>query len=199
MRSYLFFLLCMFTFAAAGIALASNSGGARQYADNIGKQVLAVVNGSGAQADKQNQLRQLFSQNVDTDWMGRFVLGAGWQKINEDQRARYLTAYRQYLLERYTTNFSDYNGSKYTITGVKDEADGQYSVAMNINAPQAEQKEVKAGYRLRMDEAGSFKIIDIIIEGVSLITTQRSEFSSIMQQGGIDTLISKLDAKNAAK
>jgi phospholipid transport system substrate-binding protein len=193
-------VLCLLFFLPLSVVSvqAADADSARRFVDEVGKKVLAVVNGQAAEAQKQQQLRQLFSEHVDMEWMGRFVLGQGWAKATEDQRARYLAAYREYLLARYTTNFADYAGSKYTITGAKAESDGQFTVGMQVNSPNAKEQEVQAGYRLRAAEGGQFKIIDIIIEGVSLITTQRSDFGAVVQKDGMDKLIEQVQAKAQA-
>jgi phospholipid transport system substrate-binding protein len=179
-------------------AHAATEAEARQFVDALGSKVIAVLDSSADQAAKQQQLRQLFSDNVDIDWMGRFVLGVGWQKATEDQRSAYLKAYREYLLARYTSNFSDYTGSKYTVTGVKSEETGQFTVGMQIKTKKADEQNVQAGYRVKAADGGGLKVIDIIIEGVSLLTTQRSEFNSVVQKDGIDKLIVQLNAKAAA-
>lgn len=189
--------MCVSLFIGMGAVNAATSEEARQFVDTVGKQVLDTVNGSADEAQKQQKLRQLFSDNVDMDWMGRFVLGRAWTQATQDQRSNYLQAYRDYLLARYTTNFADYAGSKYTITDVKPEAGGQYVVGMDVKSPHAKDPEIKAGYRLRSWENGQFKINDIIIEGVSLITTQRSEFASVAQKDGLDKLIEQLKVKTA--
>lgn len=178
-------------------AYAQTPEAARQYVDTVGRQVLGIVNGQDAETARQQQLRQLFTQNVDMEWMGRFVLGPAWAQANEDQRARYMDAYRNYLLARYTRNFSDYAGSQYVVTGVKNEGEGQYTVGMKVNSPNASEKETIAGYRLR-PEGEAFKIVDIIVEGVSLITTQRSEFAAVVQRNGMDGLIRQLQSKTRA-
>lgn len=167
----------------------------RQYVDTVGNQVLAVVNGAGSDEQKQTQLRQLFVDNVDIDWMGHFVLGRYWQQASEAERAQYIDAYKKYLLKHYTVNFADYTGSKYTVTGVKGESKGRYLVMMKIKSPQAQKQETQAGYRLYTGANGQLKIIDIIIEGVSLLSTQRSEFSSVVQQKGLGGLIQELENK----
>lgn len=189
-----FLLAFLMGFAAAG-AYAANEEGARQFVDEVGKQVLETVNSTLPEPQKQQQLQQLFAENVNMEWMGRFVLGNAWKQASQDQRQRYLQVYRDYLLARYTTNFSDYTGSKYTITGAKQQANGQYTVEMEVKSPHAKQQETQAGYRVRASDGGEFKIIDIIIEGVSLITTQRSEFASVVQRSGMDGLIEQLRTK----
>ncbi len=176
-------------------AHAASPDDARQFVDGVGKKVLADLNGTAPQEQKQQQLRQMFSENVDMEWMARFVLGQGWGKATEEQRSRYLQAYREYLTAHYTANFTDYAGSKYSITGVQQAAEGEFIVAMNVETPKAQEQQVKAGYRVHQASGGQFKIIDIIIEGVSLLTTQRSEFVSVVQNGGMDKLITQLQAK----
>jgi phospholipid transport system substrate-binding protein len=194
LRNSLLMMAMMLFVAIAPDARAATADDAKQFVDGVGKRVLGIVNGSGGEAQKQKELQQMFSDTVDIPWMGQFVLGHAWQQATEDQRNRYLQAYKQYLLARYTTNFADYTGAKYTITDAKPEEGGQFTVNMQINAPKQSQ-DTLAGYRLRPGEGGAFKITDIIIEGVSLITTQRSDFSSTVQSGGIDTLIKDLEAK----
>ena len=124
--------------------------------------------------------------------------GTPGAQATQEQRDHYLQVYKDYLLARYTSNFADYTGSKYTITDAKDEGNGQFSVSMQIKAPKQSQ-DTLAGYRLRANDNGQFKIIDIIIEGVSLITTQRSEFSSVVQQKGMDGLIQAIESKRQAE
>ncbi len=183
----LFLLIVSFWSGAAAAADAKN------FVDTVGQKVLAIVNGAGGESARRQQLQQMFRANVDMDWMGQFVLGHSWNEASQTQRDHYLEAYRKYLLARYTTRFADYTGAKYDITGVKEEANGQYTVSMQIKTPDGDQN-TQAGYRLR-PEGGSFKIIDIIVEGISQITTQRSEFASVIQQKGIDGLIAAIEAK----
>jgi len=182
----------------AANAMAASADDARQFVDGVGKRVLDIVNGGAGKAEKQAQLQQMFAENVDIPWMGQFVLGHAWRQATPEQRDHYLQAYKQYLLARYTTNFADYTGAKYTITDVKSEEEGQFTVNMQIKAPNQSQ-DTLAGYRLLVGENGQFKIIDIIIEGVSLITTQRSEFASVFQQKSMDGLISAIEAKTKAE
>lgn len=168
---------------------------ARQFIDRLGQQALSTVNAQGAESEKQQKLQQLFIHSVDMDWMAKFVLGPAWAKADDTQRAEYLQAYRDFLLARYTTNFAEYSGSQYTITGAKNEANGQIVVNMKVKSPKARQQETLAGYRVRAGTDGQYKIVDIIIEGVSLLTTQRSDFSAVAQRNGLDKLIAQLRAK----
>jgi len=198
LRNYLAVILVLIVVSVAAGA-ATGTDDARQFVDSVGKRVLDVVNASGGSGDqKQKQLQQMFVETVDIPWMGQFVLGPTWQKATPEQRDRYLQAYREYLLAHYTTNFADYTGANYTITDVKSEEDGRVTINMQIKTSDQSQ-DTLAGYRLRKDDKGQFRIIDIIVEGVSLITTQRSEFSAVVQRGSIDTLITELANKKQSE
>jgi len=189
----IFFLVALLMISRS--AVAANADDAREFVDGIGRKVLDVINVSSlGKEEKQKKLQQMFSQNVDMQWMAQFVLGGAWKQATAEQRENYIKPYREYMLARYTTRFSDYTGAKYTITDVKSEADGQFVVNMQIKAPK-QTEETSAGYRVLADSSGNFKIVDIIIEGVSLINTQRSEFASVVQQKGIDGLIENLKNK----
>lgn len=188
------FLLCAVTFGGKA-AYAATAEEAKAFVNNVGQHVLQVLNAEANEAQKQKKLQQLFSQNVDMDWMGQFVLGRAWSEAAPEAQARYLAAYRAYLLARYTHNFTRYAGSDYTITDTVDTGEGNFTVAMRINSPHADQQHTSAGYRVSMRENGEFKITDIIVEGVSLITTQRSDFASVLQNEGLESLIGKLHKK----
>ena len=198
MRKLLLVFITCFVIASSGsYARAAEAENARQFVDSVGKKVLDVLNSNTSKDQKQQDLRRMFSDTVDLDWMGRFVLGNSWNSASADQRTHYLASYREYMLMRYTKDFSDYTDSKYTITGATAQDEGQFVVSMSIKSPNASEQDTQAGYRVH-PVGGEFKITDIIIEGVSLITTQRSEFASAVQSGGIDKLIGELDAKTQA-
>ena len=197
LRIYILIVTLLFTIQPAAAASAQE---AKQFVDSLGKQVLDVINSPNvSEADKQQQLQQMFIGNVDIAWMGRFVLGHGWQQANDAQRQHYMQVYQRYLLVHYTKDFSDYTGSHYTITSVRPEANGQFLVNMQIKSPTQQQQETLAGYRVKLGANGQFKIIDIIVEGVSLITTERADFSSDLQQKGMDAFVSDLENKVAAE
>jgi len=166
---------------------------ARAFAEKIGTDALAILNSAQDAPAKHASLKQLFTQVVDTDWVGRFVLGQYWRKLNPAQQQSYLTSYRSFLAATYTANFEDYAGdTSFKVTGVKPlQRAGQYLVAVDVLRPG---QTIKIDYRLH-ETSGQFHIVDIVVEGVSLLATQRSEFSSVVQRQGIDTLISSLQKR----
>jgi phospholipid transport system substrate-binding protein len=165
-----------------------------QFADRLAQDALNIVKNDDLSAnEKQRKLEHVFDDAVDIEWVSRFALGKYWRTASEVQRIDYQRNYKDFVLKYYTSRLTDYTGQQYKITGVRPEGeDGEYLLSMelvNTNEPN-----VLVDYRIRKGE-NNYKIYDIIIEGVSMITTQRSEFNSVIANKGLDYLIDALAKK----
>jgi phospholipid transport system substrate-binding protein len=184
------FVLC-WTIATAPLAHAVDKDAASTFANDLGHKALAVISDNGlSKNDQQAKLEKLFSANVDIDWIGKFVLGRNWRAATDEQKQAYLANYRLFTIRHYTSNLSDFTNSNFEVTKVRPDDNGGYVVTMRIKRPQAE--DVVAEYTIREKEGDGLKVYDIAVEGVSMITTQRSEFSSVVSQKGLDYLITQL-------
>lgn len=192
--------------AAAGLcfgmagpsAQAAASDDAAKYIQGIGTTALSVITDkANSKQQKQAKLQKIFAESVDFKWVGRFVLGRHWRQATESQRARYLAEYQKFLLLHYTSRFTDYTSGSFKVLSVRDDGDDEFTVATQMQSVEVSNNEpVMVDYRVRK-EARSFKIFDVIVEGVSLLTTQRSEFSSVINNKGLDYLINQLATKSA--
>lgn len=168
---------------------------ARDFAEKTANEAVEVLSSEKSENAKVGELEKLFVKTVDTDWIGRFVLGKHWRDLDDAQQKSYLKSYQDFLVKHYTANFQEYTkGTQFEITRSKTLKKGQYMVSMDINRPTNPQP-VKVDYRLR-EKSGKFGIIDIVVEGVSLLNTQRSEFSSVVQRKGVDHLIEQLKSRS---
>lgn len=165
---------------------------AADYAMDVGDQALAIISGEGDDAQKKERLSELFVQHVDTDWIGRFVLGHNWRGMSEAQKQEYLQYYRGFLINQYTANFQEYaEGTHFTVTRSRPIGSKQDQFLVSMEIKRGKDQPVYVDYRVRGQNSG-FRVIDIVVEGVSLLATQRSEFASVVQRKGIDHLIDKL-------
>ena len=170
--------------------------GCEHFAHTIVERILAVLHGPEKDETKvQLQLSALFTQAVDTDWIGAAVLGEYWTQASGEERATYLTKYRQYLNRSYISKFDDE-----TIRAVQDikilsfvpvEA-GQFKVASVITFKGDD--DVHVNY-LMVQSAHQCRVRDIQVEGVSLLVTQRSEFQSLALGSGIKGVIRAMDSQ----
>lgn len=177
-------------------AMAGSELEASKYVEKIGSQALATISNAGlSKSQKQSKLDKMFSDNVDIAWVGRFVMGRFWKQATDAQKAKYLREYEKFLIKHYTSRFTDYTSGSFTITGSRQDNEGEYTVGMEIVGNNKSEPPVMVDYRVRAGN-GTFKIFDIIVEGVSLITTQRSEFAAVIGKHNIDYLIAQLANKS---
>lgn len=193
MRRFLFAVLAI-TFGASA-AFAADTKAATDYVDKIASQALAIVKASDAQPTKQAKLEVLFKSVVDIPFIGKFVLGRHWNAATPVQQKAYLAAYEPFLMKGYVGRIAKYSGQSYKLATAKLDAAGGTVVTMEILDPG--KPSVFVDYRLRKEDK-SFKVTDIVVEGVSLLNVQRSEFNSVMNSKGLDYLISALQKKTAA-
>lgn len=166
---------------------------ARQFIDTLGDRVLAVVQDKAITDNaKEDTLRGMFLETMDVDWIGRFVLGQYWRQASEEQKTEYTALYRTFLIKTYVSRFREYTGETFKIIDARQTDPGEYTVYTVIERPKAEN--VRVDYRVR-EEGKSFRVFDIIVEGVSLLATQRSEFGSVIQRQGLEGFLKKLDAR----
>jgi len=102
--------------------------------------------------------------------------------------------FKEHLAMTYGRNVENYKNEKVTITGSREEAKGDWTVKTKIlrGGP----GDILVDYRLRQRD-GSWRIIDVIIEGVSLVSNFRSQFQDVVSGGGPERLIALLREKNA--
>lgn len=196
LRTFTILLVATGLLAAAPVHAAGDEAG--KYVQDIGNQALAVIrNNALNKSQKQAKLETVFSNAVDFQWVGRFVMGRFWKQATEEQKNQYLAQYQKFLLLNYTSRFASHTSGIFKVTSSRDDGDGEFTVSTQMQAGDSNGDPVLVDYRIRQ-MAGSYKIFDVIVEGVSLLTTQRSEFASVITDKGIDYLIKQLADKSAA-
>ncbi|MDX2113789.1 MAG: ABC transporter substrate-binding protein [Alphaproteobacteria bacterium] len=169
---------------------------ASKYVESLGNRAIAIIaNEKLPKVQKQKQLEKIFAENVDIPWVGRFVMGRFWRTATPEQQKRYLKEYETFVITHYASRFAEYSGGKFTITSTRKDSENEFTVSMKMETGDQGAEPVAVDYRVRSN-AGSMKVFDVIVEGVSMITTQRAEFNAILNDKGIDTLIDKLASKS---
>ncbi len=133
---------------------------------------------------RKRAFKKLLNKNFDMKTLARFSLGRYWRTASEDQRKEYMSLFQKMIIEVYSKRFSDYKGQKVEIKASRTEGNNGdilvNSVILQKNAP-----EIQLDWRVRFKN-GEFKVVDVIVEGVSMAVTQRSDFASVIQRGGGD-------------
>jgi len=146
-------------------------------------------------SDDQRQagFRTILKRNFELPLFARFTLGRFWRRASETQRKEFVGLFEDYLVQIYAALFRDYNGESFTVGKVREINKSDVAVKSSVTLNDGQKIEVYWRVRGKDDP----KIIDVIVEGVSMVITQRDEFSAIISQNGgkLDGLLTALRKK----
>jgi phospholipid transport system substrate-binding protein len=150
-------------------------------------------------AQKTESFRRLLNNSFDLDTIGRFALGRFWNTASPAQRTEYLSLFRKMVVDVYSNRFDEYKGEKIETRSFRSLGNGDTLVSSFI-IPNNGGEEVRVDWRVRNRGAG-YKVVDVLVAGVSMSVTQRSEFASIIQRGGgsVEALLTELRSNKSAK
>jgi phospholipid transport system substrate-binding protein len=179
---------------AAGAEPADPSG----FINELVSQALSTIDGKQvSEEERTKKFRDLLAKDFDMPRIGRFVLGRYWNAAGDQEKAQFQQLFQEYVVRAYAQRFSEYNGETVKITGSRPESETSTLVQSQIVRPNGAPP-AKVDWRVRKGDTG-FRIVDVDVEGVSMVLTQREEFGSVMQRtGGIAGLIKTLQDKLAS-
>lgn len=146
-------------------------------------------------SERMEALQRGFADILDIEWIARFVIGANWNHMTMEQRERYVALYRTYLTKIYVEYYAESterNISDIKVSGVFDTNDGNFIARTEVLFAGGER--LKVDYRVRGAENDN-RILDVVVEGVSLLASHRAEFSAIAASRGVEAVIAGLEKK----
>ena len=170
-------------------------GEASKFVDDLGGSAIRTLGDVGLN-DKQRQaaIRELLRQGFALKGIGKFVLGRHWRGASKAQRESYLKLFEAFILHSYGARFSLYSGQ--TIEVVGERADGANGRLVTSKIVRDDGSILKVQWRVR-EAKSRLMIVDVVVDGVSLAITQRSEMAAVMQQkkGNLDALLDEIESK----
>jgi len=167
----------------------------KQTADDV---LTIIKNDKEIQAGNQQKLYAVAEDkilpNFDFDRVCRMVLGKNWKAATPEQQASFQKEFRSLLLRTYSVALGKYKDQIIEYKPMRTEPDAK-NVTVKTLILQSGGQPVAVDYSL-VKNGVSWKVYDITIENVSLVTNYRGEFSTIIRQNGIDSLNTKLAEKN---
>jgi len=160
------------------------------------KAVAALTINDITRVERVRRFRTLLNDHFDVKIIGRFVLGRYWRQASEEERAEYLTLFEDLIVDTYVDRFAKYSGEALLVIKTEAIQDDDSIVFSSINRPSGGPP-IDVDWRLRLRN-GKYLIIDVIVEGVSMGQTQRSEFASVIGRNGgaVKGLLAKLRDRN---
>ena len=142
--------------------------------------------------EKNDQFTNLVMSAIDLNLISQFVLSKTWKSATDDQKERYISAFKTYFINSYANKLDQYSGEKIIVSG-SDEAGKYIIIDSDIIREGTDTLKINLKWRL-LNKNGDIKIIDLNIEGISLVIAQREEFQSFLSnnEGDLEALISKI-------
>ncbi len=156
---------------------------AKDMVSKLSKQAIEVMTSKGIQdVDRIEKFRTLFISSVDLPVISRFVLGRHWKIATPDQQQDFMKLFEDMLVYTWAVRFKEANDQiTVQVSGAKPDAD--QGVIVESAILRENQEPVPVLWRLRQSDSG-FRIIDLLIEGTSMIVTYREEYASVINQNG---------------
>ena len=195
-------LRALFSSAVFGLALslmaapgnATSVDDAKHFIDTLGKQAFSTLQQENLSLEQRERVFGDFLRSgFDLGLIGRFVLGKYWRQTNDEQKADYIDAFSSFIIKTYARRLGGFSGQTFTITGsVVTGQKKDVMVKTRIDRPSG--PPIEAAWRVR-EINGQNKIIDVVVEGVSMAVTQRQEFAAVVGRDGVEGLVQVLRAQ----
>ena len=140
--------------------------------------------------EKTAQFRALFNDGFDIPAISRFVIGRTWRRTSDADKEAFIALFEDVIVYTWSRRFSEYNGQTIEVRGTT--PDGNTGTLVDSVIVDEAGQTISAQWRLRMWDDG-LRIVDVIIEGVSMAITYRQDYASVIrQQGGMSGLLDLL-------
>jgi phospholipid transport system substrate-binding protein len=184
--------------ALANPANAAADDAAVAFMRNLLTRAVEVMNDKVSLADREARFRQMFRADFDAPRIARFVLGPYWRQASPAEQQQFLELFENYVVLVYSTRFADFGGGTFEVRGAPAAGRGGI-VSTDIFTPGG-RAPLRIDWQLVSDGGGDFKIVDVIVKGVSMMVTERSEFASVIRRhgGNVGELLALMREKTTA-
>lgn len=158
--------------------------GAKKFIENLTENAISTLTGKElSKAERETRFRELMNRTFAVKGIAKFVLGRHWRKASDSDKKEYLKLFEDLLVATYADRFAKYSGEKLVVNDAA--VQGTNDALVNSKMIRVDgSKSLKLGWRVRK-KGEKYRIVDIMVEGISMVMTQKSEFSSfVMKNGG---------------
>lgn len=185
-----FGLVAMLVGPAAAESAAS-ADEAEKFIRELGANAVAMIdNRDQTDAEREEEFRRIVGDGFALQVIGRFVVGRYWRQMSREQQSEYQTLFAEWLMETYAGRLGGYEGQKLEVINSVAAGSRDVFVRTRVLLPDGSPP-MSADWRVRKFD-DRFRIIDIVVEGVSMAAAQKSEFESVIRKVGVDGLIESL-------
>jgi phospholipid transport system substrate-binding protein len=169
--------------------------------DEVMSGVLAILRDPAlTTAQKETQVRAIADVHMDFETFSRLAMGRYWRDLSEEQRAEFVPEFREHVSATHWGLIDEYVDEEVRVTADYEEERGDWTVqTLIIGTRDGRRQELaKVDYRMRRKQ-DAWGIIDVTVDGVSLVANFRSQFNELMPNGGIERVMKLLREKNVER
>lgn len=189
-------LIAALALGLASSALADPKADAKAAMKTTIDDVLAVLRVPGVdETARRKQIEEIAKQRFDFTTMSKLVLKRDWKRFTAAEQQEFVTEFTDYLAASYGTRIARYANEQVVTVGSRLETNSDVSVQTQIKGGNFDGAAID--YRMRL-LGGKWQVIDVVIEGISLVSNFRSQFADVIAKGGPQELLKRIRAKNRA-
>ncbi len=188
------FLITLSLLSFSSVSADSNAEGSKVFVEKLGKEVIERVSDEKlSDSQRRSNFRYLYLNSFDNFYISRFVLGRYWKRIDKSVKEEFVKTFNDYIVSTYAPKFKGWEGEFKAVDALIEK--NFYNVKMDVinkNGPV-----LKLIWKIYLDKNKNFKILDVNIDGVSMLVTQRAEFMSVIKNNpnGVVGLIEAMKKK----
>ena len=167
------------------------------FVEKLGQEVVEKVsNSSISDATRHENFKRLYLSTFDNYYISRFVLGRYWKTLDKNLQKQFVRSFNKYIVATYAPKFKGWEGTFKATDSLLE--NNYYNVKMDI--VNKDGPTLKMMWKMYLNNNGEFKILDVNIDGVSMLVTQRAEFLSVIKNNpnGVKGLITAMEKKTGS-
>ena len=169
----------------------------KSFVEKAGNEIIQILVDQESPLEvRKKKFQAVLQERFSLPSIAKFVLARYWRRANDAQKVRYLGLFEEATVENYATQFDSYNNESLKVLSAQDGKKNSVIVSTNILRPSGADP-LKVNWHVAKTKSGQLKVIDLVINGVSMSITQRSEYGSMVQsaKGNLDKFLDTLEAQ----
>ena len=188
------FLITFSLLFFSDVSADSNAEESKSFVEKLGEEVIKKVSDEKlSDSQRRSNFRYLYLNAFDNFYISRFVLGRYWKRIDNSVKEEFVKTFNDYIVSTYAPKFKGWQGEFKAVDALIEK--NFYNVKMNVINKDG--PVLKLIWKIYLDKNKNFKILDVNIDGVSMLVTQRAEFMSVIKNNpnGVIGLIEAMKKK----
>ena len=167
---------------------------AKAFVQTVSDQVIAALkDNSGRFEKRRDAFKNIFAQSADVPRMAQVAAGDAWRTADAAVQADYTATFRDYMAGSYARRFESYAGQSVTIGRLTDL--GRKGILVETKIVREGAPATAIDWQLRAEADGTFKVLDVVAEQISMLMTHRTEFAALRGDGDLRALTAALKSR----